>query len=65
MWVHLGMAECRVPFSGRCDLDLGPSFENNRARSISLIFFEVGILFGVDASWDVEKSRTIIGSLWP
>ena len=21
-WMHLGMAECRVPFSGHCDLDL-------------------------------------------
>ena len=22
VWIHLGMAECRVPFSGHCDLDL-------------------------------------------
>ena len=22
VWMHLGMAECRVPFSGHCDLDL-------------------------------------------
>ena len=28
MWMHLGMAECRVPFSVHCDLDLDlwPSF---------------------------------------
>ena len=26
VWMHLGMAECRVPFSGHCDLDLGLSF---------------------------------------
>ena len=28
VWIHLGMAECRVPFSGHCelDLDLWPSF---------------------------------------
>ena len=28
VWIHLGMAECRVPFSGHCDLDLDlwPSF---------------------------------------
>ena len=45
VWIHLGMAECRVPFSGHCDLDLDlwPSFCNNRVRSISLILFEVGI----------------------
>ena len=45
VWMHLGMAECRVPFSGHCDinLDLWPSFKNNRVRSISLILFEVGI----------------------
>ena len=22
LWMHLGMAECRVPFSGHCDHDL-------------------------------------------
>ena len=22
VWIHLGMSECRVPFSGHCDLDL-------------------------------------------
>ena len=22
VWMHLGMAECRIPFSGHCDLDL-------------------------------------------
>ena len=45
VWMHLGMAECRVPFLGHCDLDLDlwPSFQNNRVRSISLILFEVGI----------------------
>ena len=45
-WIHLGMAECRIPFSGHCDLDLDlwPSFfYNKRVRSISLILFEVGI----------------------
>ena len=57
MWVHLGMAECRVPFSGRYDLDLGPSVKNNRARSISLIFFEVGFLFGVWTHLGMSKSR--------
>ena len=55
MWMHLGIAECHVPFSGHCDLDLDiwPSFLNNRVRSISLILFEVGSkIWCVDALWD-------------
>ena len=45
VWIHFGMAECRIPFSGHCDLDLDlwPSFYNNHVRSISLILFELGI----------------------
>ena len=43
VWMHHGMAECRILFSGHCDLDLWPSFKNNCVRSISLILFEVGI----------------------
>ena len=126
VWMHLGMAKCRVPFLGHCDLDLDLwlSFYNDhnvrpsvplRVRCISPIFFEVGIpnlmcgcilgwrsvayhfqvtvtlnltpdlvfriivsgayllyylryefqIWCVDASWDEEVSRTIIGSLWP
>ena len=56
VWIHLGMAECRVPFSGHCDLDLDlwPSFTNYRVRSTSLILFEVGIsnlVFGCILGW--------------
>ena len=43
VWMHLGMAECRVPFLGHCDLDLWPSFQNNGVWSISLTLFVVGI----------------------
>ena len=43
MWIRIGMAECHIPFLGHCDLDLWPSFKNNRVMSISLILFEVGI----------------------
>ena len=53
VWLHLGMAECPVPFSGQCDLDLWLSFYSNKmsvppsvplhVRCISPIFFEVGI----------------------
>ena len=45
--MHLGMTECHIPFSGYCDLDLWPSFNNNCVRSIqvSLIYhvFKIGI----------------------
>ena len=41
LWKQL--AECRVQFSGNCDLDLWPSFKNIHVRNISLILFEVGI----------------------
>ena len=30
VWMHLGMAKCRVPFSGHCDLDLWLSFYSNK-----------------------------------
>ena len=52
VWMHLGMGQCHVPFSGHCDLDLWLSFYNNhyvhpsiplRVLCISPIFFEVGI----------------------
>ena len=56
VWMHLGMAECRIPFSGHCDLDLDlwlsfivitmsvrPS-DPLRVQCISPLFFEVGIL---------------------
>ena len=26
VWMQLGIAECRIPFSGHCYLDLWPSF---------------------------------------
>ena len=41
VWMHLGVAECHTPFLGH--LDLWPSFKTYCVRSISLIFFEVGI----------------------
>ena len=67
VWIHLGMAECRVPFSGHCDLDLDlwPSFYNNHVRSISLILFELGIsnlVCGCILGW---RSVAYHKSLWP
>ena len=41
--MHLGLGECHSPFSGHCDLDLWPSFNNNCVRSITFILFEIGI----------------------
>ena len=41
--MHLGMVESHILFSGHCDLDLCPSFNNNCVRSISLLLFEKGI----------------------
>ena len=35
------MAECHIPFTGHCDLDL--FFNNNYVMSISLKLFEIGI----------------------
>ena len=37
------MTECHIPFLGHCDLDLWPTLKDYCVRSISLIFFEVGI----------------------
>ena len=37
------MVECLVPCTGNCDLDLWPSFNNKCVRSISLLFFVIGI----------------------
>ena len=44
MWIHLWVPECRILFSGHCDLefDLWPQFYKNPVRNISPILFEVG-----------------------
>ena len=58
--MHLGMAECRIPFLGHCDLDLVFGIIVSGAY---LILFEVGILkFGVWMHLEKRK-RTIIRSL--
>ena len=43
VYMHLGMGECHLSFSGHCDLDLWPSFNNHCVWSISLVLFEIGI----------------------
>ena len=40
--MHLGIAECRIPSSAHCDLDLRPSFKKIAPRAYFYIF-EVGI----------------------
>ena len=48
VWMHLGMVECLLPFTGHCDLDLWPSFNNNCVRSISsFIIWDRNPKFGV------------------
>ena len=41
--MYLWMTECHISFLGHCDLDLRPSFKKYCGRSLSPIFFEVGI----------------------
>ena len=43
--MYLRMTECHLSFLDQCDLDLNlfPSFKNDRFQKISFIFFEVGI----------------------
>ena len=41
--MHLGMAECHIPFPRHCDLDLWPSLNNHCVWRISLILFEIRI----------------------
>ena len=47
VWQHLGMAECLVPFSGHCDidLDLWPIFYNHRARSYCEVLNQTWFFF--------------------
>ena len=62
LWLHLGMAEYCVQFSGHCGLDLWPNFliivSGHSLRHISQICC-------VNASWDGGVSYTIFRSLWP
>ena len=47
--MHLGMAECRIPYSGHCDLDL--VFRIIMSGAYVLYFFEVEIpIWCADAS---------------
>ena len=56
------MAECRVPFSGHCDLDLVFRIIMSRAYLLYYLRQESQI-WCVDASWDDEVLLTIIKSL--
>ena len=56
------MAECRVPFLGHCDLDLVLRIIVSGAYLLYYLRKESQI-WCVDASWNDEVSRTIIGFL--
>ena len=58
--MQLGMAECHLLFSGHCDVDLWPSFNNYCVRSISLILFEIeNWVRGCIMGW-----RSVVYLLW-
>ena len=66
MWIHLGMAECRVPFSCHCDLELNSDLVFRIIVSGAYLLYylrEECQIWCVDASWDDKVSRTIFGSL--
>ena len=50
MYIHLGIAEYHIPFSGHCDLDLLLTFKNYYVRSISLILFDRNLKFEIGIS---------------
>ena len=60
--MNLRMAECRISFLGHCDLDLVFRIIVSGAYLLHYLRQESQI-WCVDASWDDEVCRTIIGSL--
>ena len=66
MWIHLGIVECRVPFSGHCDLDMTSDLVFGIIVSGAYLLYylrQESQIWCEDASWDDKGSRTIIGSL--
>ena len=56
--MHFGMAECRVSFSGHCDLDLWPTFlEYSRLEHISYIIWGRNPKFSVCMHIGIAKCR--------
>ena len=56
------MAECHIPFSGHCDLDL---VLRTIVSGVYILYYlrKESKIWCVDASWDNKVSHTIIGSL--
>ena len=61
--MHLGMAECQIPFLGHCDLDLWPSFNNYRVQSILYIIWGRNPKFGMWLQFGMAKCHVSV--LWP
>ena len=60
MWMHLGMAECNVPFSGHCDLDLKLSFYIIVSGAYVLYYLRLeSQIWCARASWDGRVSCAI------
>ena len=62
VWMHLGMVECHVPFSGHFDLDIWPRIFVSRTYLLYYLRWEFQI-WCVDASWNGRVSSTIYRSL--
>ena len=64
MWIHLGIVECRVPFSGHCDLTSDLVFGIIVSGAYLLYYLrQESEIWCKNASWDDKVLRTIIGSL--
>ena len=62
--MHLGIAQCHLPFSGYCDLNLDLVFRIIMSKAYLLYYLsKESQILCVAASWDDEVSRTIIKSL--
>ena len=47
MWMNLGMAKCRIPFMGHCDLGRWPSFRIIMFGAFFYIICARNLKFGV------------------
>ena len=65
VWMHLGMVECRVPFSGQGDFDLWPTLRIIVSGAYLLYYLRLeSQIWFVDKPWDGGVSCTIYGLQW-
>ena len=66
MWIHLGIADVMFHFRVTVTLTLTSDLVFRKIVSIAYLLYYLRYesqIWCVDACWDVEVSRTIIGSL--